>query len=354
MLFILFWIFYHQQQVFPDIKVSTNHVFANYIGKIITSTGEFQILENGKNIKSKIIKKWDILQLSKYSHLTLQVNQGIKLYIVWPAKIQLDNYTDSNWKKIYVVNMVDWDYLTVKSNLPKDKIIIKSRYLNIESNDNLIDLKYEKKWNATIIENNGWNIIVKNNSKILSLNKKEKLIVLSNDDINHIKDIFSDNYRKYQLTISGNIKEVITSKQINQLSNILNKTSVILATWKFVLWKLNKDQKREKSGKKQLVQIITSSYKILWIQLPTLLNTKIQDNQLTIIDLENLIDYLLTQIENKYVIPEQFVKRLKVILAYLVIVEKVKVQQNQVFPNLSYLINYLKLDEKYKKMLLAF
>jgi hypothetical protein len=179
------------------------------------------------------------------------------------------------------------------------------------------------------------------------------LIVLPHDDINHIKNIFSDNYKKYQLTSWGTLKEVISSKQINQLSHILNKTSVILATWKFVLWKLNQDKNWEKSGKAQLLQIITNTYYILWIKIPPLLKTKIQNNQITIIDLQNLIDYLLTEIENKYVIPEQFVKRLKVILAYLVIVEKVKVQPWQI-KNLSSLINYLKLDTKYKKMLLSF
>jgi hypothetical protein len=46
LLFVFFGIFYHQQQITPGIKVSTNTVFADYIGKIITSTGEFQILEN--------------------------------------------------------------------------------------------------------------------------------------------------------------------------------------------------------------------------------------------------------------------------------------------------------------------
>jgi hypothetical protein len=51
--------------------------------------------------------------------------------------------------------MVDGDYLTVKSNSAKDKIVIKSKFLNIESNDKFIDLKYEKKKYATIIENNG-------------------------------------------------------------------------------------------------------------------------------------------------------------------------------------------------------
>jgi hypothetical protein len=62
------------------------------------------------------------------------------------------------------------------------------------------------------------------------LDKQEKLIMLPNDEIDHIKNIFSDNYKKYQLTSKGTIKEVITSKQITQLSNILNKTAVILAT----------------------------------------------------------------------------------------------------------------------------
>jgi hypothetical protein len=96
--------------------------------------------------------------------------------------------------------MVDGDYLTVKSNSAKDKIIIRSNFINIESNDKFIDLKYEKKGYATIIENNGGNIIIKNKSKVLSLDKQEKLIVLPHDDINHIKNIFSDNYKKYQLT----------------------------------------------------------------------------------------------------------------------------------------------------------
>jgi len=353
LLFLFFGLFYHQTQISPNIKVSTNTVYADYIGKVITSTGEFQILENGKPIKTNLIKKGDILQVEKNSHLTLKVNQWIKLYVVGPAKIQLDNYSDTNWKEIYVVNMVDGDYLTVKSNSAKDKIVIKSKFLNIESNDKFIDLKYEKKKYATIIENNGWNVIIKNKSKVLSLDKQEKLIMLPNDEIDHIKNIFSDNYKKYQLTSKGTIKEVITSKQITQLSNILNKTAVILATWKFVLWKLNQDTNWEKSGKTQLIQIIKNTYSILWIKIPPLLETKIQNNQITVIDLQNLIDYLLTEIENKYVIPDQFVKRLKVILAYLVIVEKVKVQPGQI-KNLSSLVNYLKLDRKYKKMLLSF
>jgi hypothetical protein len=75
LLFLFFGLFYHQTQISPNIKVSTNTVYADYIGKVITSTGEFQILENGKPIKTNLIKKGDILQVEKNSHLTLKVNQ---------------------------------------------------------------------------------------------------------------------------------------------------------------------------------------------------------------------------------------------------------------------------------------
>lgn len=350
LLFIFFGIFNFQ---LPSNKPAINTTYANYIGKIITSTGGFQILENGKVIEWNLIKKWSILKVNKNSHLTIQVNEWIKLYIIGPAKIKFDSYS-VNKEDIYLINMIDWHYLTVKSNLAKDKIVIKSDYLNIQSNDQFIDLKYEKSSNVTIIENNWWNIIVQKNEKVLSLDSKEKLIILADNDVQHIKDIFSDNYKKYQLMWSGHIKEVITADKVKKLSNILEKRNVIIATWKFVLWKLNKDKKWEESWKKSLIKIIQITYNILWIEIPRLLKQKIQTNQITTIDMQNLIDYLLSEIEKKYVIPADLVQRLKVILAYLVIVEKIQHKTNQTFSNLSHLVNYLKLDDKYKKMLLKF
>ncbi len=349
LLFIFFWLFYKHNKIYK-----TNITYADYIGKIITSTWNFKILDKWNFIVSNIIRKWDILQVSKTAHLTIQVNKWIKIYIIWPAKLEFNSYSYTDWKDIYVLNMLDWDYLTVKSNSAKDKIVIKSKYINIESDDKLIDLKYKKKWNATIIENNWWNLIIKNKSKILSLEKQEKLIFLPNNDINHIKDIFSDNYKKYQLTASWNIKEVITSKKINQLSNILERKRVIIAIWKFVLWKLNNDKLWYTSWKKQIIQIIENTYNVLWLKIQNLLKVKIKWNQATIVDLENLIDNLIVKIEAKYIIPKSFITRLKVMLAYLVIVEKIKTKKWQSFLNLSDLINYLKLDPKYKKMLLRF
>ena len=350
LLFIFFGIFNFQLN---SNKPTINTTYANHIGKILTSTGDFQILENGKTIKWNLIKKWSILKIDKNSHLTIQVNNWIKLYVVWPAKIKFDNYS-INKEDIYLINMIDWHYLTVKSNSAKDKIVIKSDYLNIQSNDQFIDLKYEKSSNITVIENNWGNIIVQKNEKVLSLDSKEKLIILPDNDIQHIKNIFSDNYKKYQLVWSGYIKEVITADEAKRLSNILEKRNVIIATWKFVLWKLNKDKKWEESWKKSLIKIIQITYDILWIKIPKLLKQKIQTNQITAIDMQNLLDYLLSEIEKKYVIPADLVQRLKVILAYLVIVEKIQHKTNQTFSNLSHLVNYLKLDDKYKKMLLKF
>jgi hypothetical protein len=74
--------------------------------------------------------------------------------------------------------MLDGDYLSVKSNSKKDKILIKSKYLAIQSDDKLVDVKYKKDGAAMIVENNGGNILVKNDDKVLTLNKQEKLIVL--------------------------------------------------------------------------------------------------------------------------------------------------------------------------------
>lgn len=355
LLFIFFWFFYSPSyKVAEGVKVSSNSnsVIADYVGKIITSTGDFKIYQSGKEIKTNIIRDGDILEISKKSNLTIQVNSWINLYVVWPAKIKLWKYENYDWKDVYVLNMLDGDYLTVKSNIAKDKIVIKSKYLNIESDDKEIDLKYVKKWNATIIENNWWDVIIKNNKKIFTLWKKEKLI-FSDSDRQLIQNIFNDNYKKYQLTSSG-LKIVPTSNQINRLSHILDRKLVIIAVWKYVLWKLNNDINWYESWKKQLINIIINTYNVLGIKIPSLIKVKLNSNQIDIADLESLLDSLLMQISSKYVIPNQFIERLKVILAYLVLVEKVKIPKWKTIPNLSYLLDYIKLAPEYKKKMLTF
>jgi len=66
-----------------------------------------------------------------------------------------------------------------------------------------------------------------------------------------------------------------------------------------------------------------------------------------------MIDNLISNIDKKYVIPLEYTNRLKIMLAYVVIMNNVDIKDKKI-PNLSYLVNYLKLDEKYKKMLLKF
>ncbi len=347
LLLITIWLFipFHKKNI---------EVYADYIWKVITYTGDFKIIDKNKQISSKIIKNWDILKISSNSHLTLQVNHWIKLYLIWPAKIQFSKYNWPDKKDIYVINMLDGNYITVKSNSAKDKLIIKSKFINIESNENLVDLKYTKEWNATIIENNWGNIIVKNNQKVLTLSNKEKAIFLENKDIQHIKNIFNDNYKKYQISQNWQIKVVITSDETKRLSNIISRNATILAVWKYVLWSLNNDNKWKQSWQSQLINILLNTYNILNLQVPNLLKNKIKSNDIKPEDLVNLTDYLISNINQKYIIPQQYLQRLKVILAYLVIVEKLKVNKQQKFKNLSSLINYLRLPAKYKKILLTF
>lgn len=356
LLFIFFWLFpanNSKNRSSLQISRNINTVEAWYIWKIITFTWDFDILDNWKKLDTNIIRKWNVLVLNKKTNIILWINSWIKLYLLWPAKVRFSTYKNDEWKDIYVINMIDGDYLSVKSNSAKDKIVIKSKFLNIQSNDKLIDIKYTKDKKAVILENNGWNILINNNNnKFISLNKKEKLFVMNSEKVLYIKDIFSDNYKKYQLTNSWNIKTVLSSNQIYRLSNILDRKQVILSIWKYVLWKLNKDDRWIKSWKTETIKIIKNVYNLFNIDLPLSIKNK-EILLLSSDEVQFMMDNLISNIDKKYVIPLEYTNRLKVMLAYVVIMNNVDIK-NKKIPNLSYLVNYLKLDKKYKKMLLKF
>jgi len=335
------------------IKNNINTVNADYIWQVIKSEWEFTIIDNGKKIDNNIIKKGNIISLWVNSNIHLKVNEGIKLYLIWPAKLQLNYYINNEGIKIYTLNMLDGNYISVTSNSPSDKILLKSNILNIESNDKLVDLKYEKQWNAIIVENNGWNIFVKNDKKVFSLGKKEKLIMWE-ANLNKIKDILNNNYKQYKVGKDWNLKTILSSYKLKKLWNILERKNIIIAVWKYVLWAVNKDGKWKISWKTQLIKIINDTYNLLNIKEPKLFEEKLKTQDMTVQNLEVLVDNLVTNINKNYVLIEQYEKRLKVVLAYLVIIEKANIKKWTHFDNLSSLINYLKLDKEYKKMLLQF
>ena len=335
------------------IKDNVNTVNADYVWKVITSEWEFTIIDNDKKVDKSIIEKGDIISLWVNSNIHLKVNEGIKLYLVWPAKLQLNYYVNNEGIKIYTLNMLDGNYISVTSNSPSDKILLKSNVLNIESNDKLVDLKYEKKWNAIIVENNGWNIFVKNDKKVFSLKKKEKLIIWE-ANLNKIKDILNNDYKQYKVDKDWDLKTILSSDKLKKIWNILERKNVIISVWKYVLWAVNKDDNWKTSWKNQLIKIINDTYNLLNIKEPKLFEEKLKTQDMTVQDLEVLVDNLVTNINKNYVLIEQYEKRLKVVLAYLVIIEKANIKKWMHFDNLSSLINYLKLDKEYKKMLLQF
>jgi len=334
------------------IKEDINIVSADYVGKVIKSIWEFTIMDNEKKIDSNIIKKWNIIFLWINSSIELKINEWIKLYLIWPAKLKIDFYNDENIK-IYTLNMLDGNYISINSNSPSDKIILKSDFLKIESNDKFVDLKYEKRWNALIVENNGWNILVKNDKNVFSIESNEKIIMWE-DNINKIKNILNDNYKKYKIEENGELKIILSSKELEQLWNILNKNNIVIAVWKYVLWKANKDERWEISWKKQLINIIKNTYNLLKIEKTDLFEKKLKIDDINVEDLEFVLDNLISDINKKYILIEQYEKRLKVILAYLVIIEKINIKEWMYFENISSLINYLKIEDKYKKVLLQF
>ncbi len=357
LLFIFFGLFVNNKQISNNLKVenTANVVNADYIWKVVRYNWNYKILDNWTEIETWILSKWSILILNNGTNITLWINKWIKLHLLWPAKIQFTSYKNDQNKIIYVVNMLDGNYLTVKSNSEKDKIIIKSSYFNIESNDKIIDLKYTKKWWASIIENNGWNIIIRKKDRIIPLKNNEQLVILWKDSLDYIKNIFTSKYKQYQIDNNWNLRTVISSNKIKALWNILDKKMVIIAVWKYVLWKLNHNDTWINYGKKNTVQILINVYHIFNLKIPSLLKSTI-DKPLTLSlsDEELLVDSLIQKINAKYIIPAEYTNRLKVVLAYLVILDKMKIKPWVEFHNLSDLVNYLQLDYRYKKMLLTF
>lgn len=336
------------------IKNNINTVNAAYVWKVIKSEWDFDIIDNGKKINKNLIEKWDIISLWINANISLKVNKGINLYLIWPARLKVDYYVNNEGIKIYTLDMLDGNYISVTSNLPSDKIILKSNILNIESNDKLIDLRYQKRWNAVIVENNGWNILIKNNKKIFSLKKKEKIIIWERN-LNKIKNILNSNYKNYKVDENWTLKTILSSDKLKKLWNILERKNIIIAVWKYVLWSVNKDNNWRTSWKKQLIKTINNTYNLLNIKEPHLIKNKLQKKQdINIQELEVLVDNLISKINKNYILIDQYKKRLKIILAYLVIIEKINIKEWIHLNNLSSLVNYLQLNKKYKKILLQF
>ena len=333
----------HNEKVSKNILVDkkVNTVYADYIGKVIKSKWSFEIYDDNKLLNTDKISKWNILVLKDNSYVRLQVNEGIKVYLLWPAKIQI-NFEKKNGKKNYIFNMLDGDYITLKSNSEQDKIVLKSKFFNVESNDKNIDIKYEDKDGVAIIANNGGEVIVKNKNNIIKLSNKEKLIVLNEKDKKYIENLLSDDYKKYQINWNGDLKIILPSTSLEKIGNILNKRNVMLATWKYVLWKLNKNIELKEAWEKQLRKIVVNVYNILWLEADPSLSLK------------SLIENLISNIEKKYILPKVYIQRLKVVLSYLVITDMKKIPEWVKFNDLSSLIDYIKLDNKYKKILKNF
>jgi len=352
LLFLFSWIFFDfKDKVSNNVEIENKAdvVQADFIGKVLQSNWTFEIYDNNKKLNTKLIRKWNTVVLKDNSYVKLAINEWIKMYLLGPAKINVDMEKDSKWKDVYILNVIDGDYLTVKSNSDKDKIVVKSKYLNIESNDKNIDIKYEEKKWVSIVENNGGSIIVKNKDKVISLEKQEKLIVLNDADKKYIENLFSDDYTKYQINNDWKIKRILSSKDMKRFGIMLDRQNLILAVWQYVLWKINDNKKLEELWRKQMINIIVNAYHILGEKIPYNDIDNLSDKEL-----RELVANLIEILNKEYIIPNMYIQRLKVMLSYIIITEKVDIPEWMRFSKLSQFVNYLKIDQKYKDILLKF
>jgi len=361
--FLFLWIFLPNFQttnvnvsknIALNSKIENNVVHADYIGKVISSKGDFQIFDNNRVVKWLTLKEWNIIVLKNNSYVKALIDGDIKVYLLWPAKVQVNMYKQEKWKPVYILNVLDGNYLTLKSNNSDNKIIIKSKYFNIESDKKLVDLVYKEKEGVNIVENNGSNILIKNDKKILNLSKKEAVLLTKNEKT-YIENLLSDSYVKYTLTQSGDLKKILSSSDIKKVWKTLDRVKIILATWKYVLWKVNNNKNMETSWLKSMIDITLNTYTNLDLALPADIVKMIATEKYSVDVEKKLLTNLINQINKKYILPNIYPQRLRIMLAYIVIADKIKQKYpNKKFENLSQILNYLKIEKKYKKILLRF
>jgi len=330
------------ENVVVEKNIQPNIVKADYIAKVIQSKWDFQIFDNNKLLKTNVLWNGNTIVLKDNSYVKLSINQWAKAYLLWPAKIKIKKY-----KNTYILNVIEWDYITVKSNSNEDKIIIKSKLLNIEQKGKNIDIKYQDKDGVKIVENNGAVVLVENKWKSINLKEKEKLILLDAKEQKYIENLLSDDYKNYQLN-NGKLKIILSVWELQAIDNILSREYTMLSVGKYVLWKVNHNQGLENKWKKELINNIIKLYDLLEIKV------NIDKTNLSNDYLKQLLTNLINEINQKYVLPDTYLMRLKVMLSYVVILEKINLNQWRKFSSLSDFVNSLKLDKKYKKILLQF
>lgn len=190
-----------------------NQVMADYIGKIINVQWQFQVMNNWKLIETDIINDGDRIIIGNNSQIVFDINKTTTAKIIWPANILVKSVWETNNINNYVLNMLEWTYIEVKSQEKStNNVVLKTKDLNIEPSN------LNEKTNYSITQENGKQFIQNRWAELLvqkTINNKRNSTTIKKNQIARVS------------------KEITVLQEVEKITLELKNKAI---TSKFDLW----------------------------------------------------------------------------------------------------------------------
>lgn len=155
---------------------NTQVTYADEIGTIIETIWEVQIYNQGVQKQSQDLVNNDKVLLLDWAELTFSVQEWVQAKIIWPAEFELEKTGET-----YVINMLSWEYVQIKSvqipqqeaiadrqpNLTQEEsepvqLVVKTTEFEISSSnqDWDIDMTISAQDGKQVVENTGVDVLI--------------------------------------------------------------------------------------------------------------------------------------------------------------------------------------------------
>lgn len=153
---------------------STKLVSASSVGKLITVQWDISIFKDDELIETENLDSGDIVQLKEWARVVLTVREGVRATVVGPAEFTIERVTVNPTKDIYMLNLLEGEYIELKALPAKEKtttnasqkqetVVVKTQTVEIQqlpATRNL-DVTISTQDGRPVVENDGDDIIVK-------------------------------------------------------------------------------------------------------------------------------------------------------------------------------------------------
>lgn len=320
---------------------------ADWVWEIIEAQGEIKILKDWQEVDTNLIHDWDEILLVNDAQLKFQVNSWAMASIQWPAKFSINQMLTESWNNNYIINLVYWEYFEIKKDqTQEDNLIIKTQDFEVEPEyvNNKLDIKIVSQWDKKILENRWWDVVVKkvvNNKKTFSSVKTNQKVEIDEEvkllqEVNQItqqiktweiETTYELTWEETQDTVDINtvvwdLRQVLENEEMDEFKKLVYPKFLATDLENFVVSYLHWDKSRYEVSYNNLFSRIEKIYSLFGFALDSeVLKYKTQIDETSIDDIYMVVDQLVAKIDKSYYVPPQYTKRIKAVLAWLVILK---------------------------------